>query len=223
MTKSVLVFDFDGTLWGKTADAIAVMLDELDNLGIAITPGLEHDLKLQWGMHFGPLRDKHFSHVSDEDMFALFRRMDDRVRNVPYEGAAETLRLLHNRGYLLLGNTSRSRVEAMRRLSAFGMTQYITRFVSAHEIGWDRAKPSSHGLDLLLRPLEKTLGFSRTDAVLVGDAFLADRLCAKNAGIDFVVIDEEQIISRELWLEAGVRATDILCGVRELPAWLGIA
>ncbi len=221
--NTVLIFDLDGTLWGSTAEAIAATLDELARLGAVITPALEMNLRIQWGSHFTPLRDQYFPMVTDKALVELYARVNARVDNAPYDGAAETLWFLKDRGLDMYALTSRGRCGAMRRLTRFGMADLFTRLICSSDIGRDNVKPSAFGLDLILLPLEKALGLRREDVVYVGDTVTADRLCAANAGVKFVVMNVEKIVDRVVWLDAGMSDENILGSVPELLPWLGIA
>ena len=220
--KKIVVLDLDGTVWRSVAWSIDLFFKKLAQHGVAITPALRQAVAEKWGIHFSELRDEFFPQLSHETVYGIYDSMRSIVEIVPFCGASHALATMRSRGADLYALTSRPRLHTRALLNGFGLMRHFTRTLCVEDVGWENAKPSSHGLELILEPLEKTLGLSRTDAVYVGDGLVADRLCADEAGVDFIAVHEENVVTRERWRASGVRDEDILGSIRELPARLGI-
>jgi FMN phosphatase YigB (HAD superfamily) len=211
----------DGTVWRSVAWSIDLFHVLLARHGISTTPELRRAVTVKWGIHFAELREEFFPQLSNETVYGIYDSMQPIVEIVPFCGTAPTLKAMRGRGVDLYALTSRPRLHTRELLHRYGLDPYFTRVVCVEDVGWENAKPSPYGLELILGPLERALGISREEAVYVGDGLVADRICAVNAGMKFVAANEENVVTREMWLAAGVREEDIIGSIRELPAWLG--
>jgi len=220
--KKIVVFDLDGTVWRSVAWSIDLFFKKLAQHGVAITPALRQAVAEKWGIHFAELREEFFPQLANETVYGIYDSLRPIVEIVPFCGAAHALATMRSRGADLYALTSRPRLHTRELLNRFGLMRYFARILCVEDVGWENAKPSSYGLELILGPLERILGLSRNDAVYVGDGLIADRLCAAEAGVDFIAVHEENVVTRERWRASGVRDEDILGSIRALPARLGI-
>jgi len=218
--KNIVVLDMDGTVWRSVAWSIDLFCTLLARHGVAITPELRRAVTIKWGIHFAELREEFFPQLSNDTVYGIYDSMRPIVEIVPFCGTAAALGTMRSRGKDLYALTSRPRLHTRELLRQNRLDRFFTRIVCVEDVGWDKAKPSSHGLELVLEPLERTLGISREEAVYVGDGLIADRVCAINAGVKFIAANEENVVTREMWLAAGVPDEDIISSIRELPARL---
>ncbi len=221
-TKRIVILDLDGTLLRSVRWSIEVFCSMLAAHGVKITPALRREVTRRWGTQTALFKEKFFPQLSDAAIDDIYRRIGAVVEIVPFLGMRAALELMRDNGVDLYGFTARGRIGALRVLGRYGLRELFTRVICLQDVGELHAKPAPRGLNLILGPLEETLGLSRDEAVFVGDGICADLVCAQNAGVEFIAVHEEDVITRADWLEAGVAETNIVRSVRDLPAWLGI-
>jgi pyrophosphatase PpaX len=184
MTKKyeAVLFDFDGTIM-NTNDIILESwqhtfrtVDGAERPFEDIAPTLGEPLRLTMSKFF-PGRDP-------EDMVAIYRSYQqqvyqDRVHLFP--GVKSVIQELKERGYRLGLVTSRLRDSTMEGLHKFGIAPYFDAVVTASDT--DAHKPDPTPCHMCL----DQLGVEPADALYVGDSKF-DVLCARNAGVPFVLV-----------------------------------
>lgn len=99
----------------------------------------------------------------------------------PFAGAREFLEELSARGRVYIVSNGGTAVQK-QHLKDAGFLPYITHSFISEEIGAD--KPSKAFSDLVKSGIA---GFTESRAVWLGDSLTSDMVCAKNAGIDFIL------------------------------------
>ncbi len=103
-----------------------------------------------------------------------------RVEAVP--GARDALEALHARFALAVATNAGASDEILVRkaLSRAGLDQYVSAVVTARDLGVSKPNPA------FFHAVLKRAGFSAAEAVMVGDAYGADIVGAKTAGLQAV-------------------------------------
>lgn len=99
----------------------------------------------------------------------------------PFAGAGAFLEALAARGKIYIVSNGGAAIQE-RHLQDAGFLPYITASFISETIGAE--KPSKAFSDYVISHIE---GFDRSRAVWIGDSLTSDMVCAKNAGIDFIL------------------------------------
>jgi phosphoglycolate phosphatase-like HAD superfamily hydrolase len=220
--KRIVIVDGDGTVFRSVRRSIAVFCRLIALRGVKVTPRFWHEAALQWGTKLDGLREEFFPHITEDELMGVYKEMRPLVAIVPFPGMRETFALMKECGIDCYILSSRTHVHVRRLLGENGLREFFSRVLCLEDVGYTNAKPSPHGIEMVLDPLEKQLGVSRDEAVFVGDSLFADCLCAANAGVEFVAVHEEDVIPRRVWVEHGVPEENVLSSMRDVPAWLGV-
>ncbi len=100
---------------------------------------------------------------------------------VPYEGAAEFLKALKARGRIYIVTNGGAQIQR-RHISDAGFAPYLSGVFISDEVGYN--KPSKEYAEFVKAHIE---GFDCARAVWLGDSLTSDMVCAKNAGVSFVL------------------------------------
>jgi beta-phosphoglucomutase-like phosphatase (HAD superfamily) len=223
LRKKVVFFDLDGTLWNSSSRAYYErMLSGLEELGVVLTAELKYDMLRYWGMSFDVVRQKHYPQITDSAIYALRERINVPVEVVLFPGVETVIKTISEKEIAIYSLTSRDIESAKMLLRRFGLFRYFVDVISPKQTSRENAKPSPHGINTVVTPLLGLGVLRRDEVVLVGDALIADRQCARSAQVDFVATCEEGFVSREMWLAEGVPDKNIINAFSELPIWLGI-
>lgn len=117
--------------------------------------------------------------------------------------------------------TGQYRVSAMPILAHHGIVNCFGRIITKSDVV--KTKPHPEGLEKLIVPYEKLLGFDRDVFLFVGDNVYADGESAKAAGIDFLAVAESVNVTREFFLARGVPDSMIIDRYSDLPGFLGFS
>jgi phosphoglycolate phosphatase len=215
MPPDLIVFDWDGTLMDSAARIVNCMTAAFLELGLPVPP--PERMRAQIGLGL------------EEAMRALCPRMapalrarlmegyrarflgDDPTPTPLFAGAAEVVRELHGRGFLLAVATGKSRRGLDRALGESGLGAFFHATRCADETF---SKPNPRMLFELL----DELGASSGKALMVGDTEF-DLLMAKNAevaalGVSYGVHDAERLLA--------CGPLGLIHAIDELPAWLAV-
>jgi phosphoglycolate phosphatase-like HAD superfamily hydrolase len=173
-----------------------------------------------WGAPTALIVDKCWPGV---DHWLLQKALNDPKRMMPppplFPGAFEVLWLLKDRADLYM-NTGLRRERVVPVLAHHGLMDCFSRLSTRSDV--KTTKPSPEGVERLIAPLERKLGYGRDLFLFIGDNHYTDGECAKAAGIDFLAVAESANVGRKILIENGVPDAMIIDKFRDLPAWLGI-
>ncbi len=99
----------------------------------------------------------------------------------PFAGALEFLKELAAAGSVYIATNGGAAIQRAH-IQRAGFSPYIKGAFISEEVGAD--KPSKRFSDYMISHIE---GFDRSRAVWIGDSLSSDMVCAKNAGIDFIL------------------------------------
>lgn len=116
----------------------------------------------------------------------------DLLRPALRPGLVELLKLAHEKG-LLLGVLSDYPAET--KLSSMGLREYFDVVVTADDPDVQCFKPSSRGLEIVLR----RLGLEKHEAVYIGDRPEVDAAAAASAGVQCAILTSSYNGSRSWW------------------------
>jgi len=216
---SIGIYDLDGTIWRSVAAALDIFRTLLVQHGAKDTPELTETVRLNWSVHYSRWLDRFLPGYSDAKIKGIYEAIRPLSPIIPFDGVDEALGAIQRMGVANHILTARPRTHTQFLLHKFGQKDLFARVVSTGDYGHDKSKPSPYGANLIINPYRK-IGFDRDNAFLVGDTPNADLECARNAGIKFVAVHEENVITREEWLKHGVPEEDVLPSIRCLPDWL---
>jgi phosphoglycolate phosphatase-like HAD superfamily hydrolase len=158
------------------------------------------------------------------DYRPLQKALNDASRLSPppplFPGAYETVRFLKRRVVQHVF-TGQYRVSAMPILVRHGILDCFGRVITKSDV--KKTKPDPEGLEKLIVPYEKILGYDRDAFLLVGDNVYADGESAKAAGIDFLAVAESINVSRGFFLARGIPDSMIIDRYSDLPGFLGFS
>ena len=212
----LVVFDWDGTLIDSIGSILDCTVAALADVGLEPPPLAR--LRSSIGLGLGESFQRFYPHLGTGDHEAILDRYRHHwvetwhARHHPFPAAADTLTRLGAAGTLLAVATAKSRRGLVRDLDRTGLGTF---FHATRTLDECPPKPSP----AMLLELMDELGSRPAETLMVGDTRW-DLEMAGNAGIDAVAVlcgaqPEEELRS------CGPLAC--LCGVGELPAWLGYA
>ena len=183
MNYKAVILDFDGTMGDTQQLIVKTMQQTIDTLG------LEKRTNEQCQAMIGlPLKQTFTDLIAMTDEMGdrcveVYRRLFDENNHpdaVPmFPHVEETIRRLHEQGFVLTIASSRSRKTLEEFLERMKLQTYITYIISATDI--DNAKPAP---DMVLRTMAD-LHLQPRDCVVVGDTWYDIRM-AHGAGVDAV-------------------------------------
>ncbi|MDX2282910.1 MAG: HAD-IA family hydrolase [Bacteroidia bacterium] len=176
MKKSLLIFDFDGTIADTPAVALTIYNELSGGFGL---PQTDHDSLMD-------LKDKRISELMRMTGMSWFK-LPQFIRQArkaftkhlhqvsPIEGMPETLHSLRERGYRMgiLTSNSRSNVEAFLNRNDLA----VFEFVKAPSSLWGKARA--------IRRLLRAERLERSEVVMIGDE-LRDIEAANKARVDAI-------------------------------------
>ncbi|MCR4852793.1 MAG: HAD family hydrolase [Prevotella sp.] len=183
MNYKAVILDFDGTMGDTQQLIVKTMLQTIDALG------LEKRTKEQCQAMIGlplkrtfteliPMTDEMGDRCTD-----LYRKLFDENNHpdaVPmFPHVHETIRTLHERGFVLTIASSRARPTLEEFLHRMDLDNYIPYIISASDI--ENAKPAP---DMVLKTMHD-LNLKPSDCIVVGDTWYDIRM-AHSAGVHAV-------------------------------------
>lgn len=142
-----------------------------------------------------------------EDFKSSLRKWRKNYTAVSFPGSKETIKGLHDKGYLLgiVSSGNRSDIEEIYKREINQDLKYHEFIFDPKDLGI--AKPNPTVFD---RPMEilKKKGINETEVIYVGDSF-HDYEAATNRGIGFIAVTTG-VISKEDFIEAGLEEKYIL-------------
>lgn len=209
----LLVFDWDGTLMDSEAQIVAAMNAAIGDLGLAPLPHRVISNIIGLGLHEAisallPGRDAQF-HAQLTARYRHHFLFSQIAQANLFEGAEQTLRTLHNAGYLLAVATGKGRQGLNRVLMDTGLVELFHASRCADETS---SKPHPQ---MLLEIMEQ-LDVAADQTLMIGDTEY-DLQMARNAGVDSVgvsygVHDDARLLRLE--------PLALLHDITELPHWL---
>ena len=181
MSYSLIVFDWDGTLFDSTALIVRCIQDACVDVGAARPSDVDAAYVIGLGLA-DALR-----HAVPDLPEARYPEMVDRYRHhylsrdhdlCLFDGVAELVRELQEAGFILAVATGKSRVGLDRALTVSGLGHRFSASRCADEC---RSKPHPQMLEELL----EEFGLGPDDALMIGDT-THDLQMAANAGVDAV-------------------------------------
>lgn len=174
----LLVFDWDGTLTDSAPTIVTCLQQACADLGLPVPPEDKARFIIGLGLqdamaHILPdLDPARYSEVSSRYRYHYLARGSDATL---FPGAAETVRQLHEAGFLLAIATGKSRGGLDRALDATGLARYFHATRCADE---GHAKPHPGMLEALM----KSLGVPAERTLMIGDT-IHDMAMAQAAGV----------------------------------------
>jgi phosphoglycolate phosphatase len=211
----LLVFDWDGTLMDSEAQIVAAMTAAIDDLGLEPLPHRTISNIIGLGLYEAintllPGRDAQFH----EQLTARYRHhfLGSQIAQAPlFDGAEQTLRILHAAGYMLAVATGKGRQGLNRVLTDTGLGELFHASRCADETS---SKPHPQ---MLLEIMEQ-LDVATDETLMIGDTEY-DLQMARNAGVGSIgvsygVHDDARLLQLE--------PLALLHDIAELPRWLGV-
>ena len=176
--KKHIVFDIDGTILDTTEPLVISMQAALAAHGRHYH---KNDLKVFMGIT-GMDALERLKVDNPEEILHLWEEIlkDEAWRIVVYDGIAEAIMYLKEKGYSLGLVTSKSREELNDDWQRIPCREYFTTVVCASDTELHKPNPAP-----LLKYLEKA-GVSAEEVLYIGDSEY-DMYCAGGAGIDFIL------------------------------------
>lgn len=208
----LLVFDWDGTLMDSAAAISASLQAACGDLGLPVPT--EENARFIIGLG---LNDA-MAHILPGLDSAEYPKVVDRYRHhfllrdsdtTLFPGAAETVKELHARGFMLAVATGKSRRGLDRALDATGLKAYFHATRCADE-GFSKPHPG------MLQALMDDLGVGRDKTLMIGDT-THDMAMAQNADVARLGAAYGAHPRAELLLYAPLACVD---GFPELREWL---
>ena len=181
MYKNIM-FDLDGTLTDSGYAIMSSVKYALSQLGITDQP--EEKLRTFVGpsLHDSFIREYGLDEETCQKAIADYRKIysSELMYEVEvYEGIPELLKILKDKGYVVILITSKPLVFAGKILEKVGLAKYFD-----HVIGTDLKDPSSDKARLIDRAV-KTYDLKKEECLMIGDTKY-DVIGAKNYGVDSV-------------------------------------
>lgn len=177
-----ILFDFDGTLMNTNEIIFASWQHTYKTL--TGKEGDRREIVKTFGEPLFTSMENAFPNVPVEESVAIYRdyQRDCYLDKIElFEGCKELIIELHKRGFRLAVVTSRVKSSLISGLEKYGLLDYFEAFVTCDDT--DAHKPSP---EPILKALEK-LDIDAKDALMIGDSIF-DVLCAKNAGVESVLV-----------------------------------
>ena len=220
MRYRILIFDLDGTLFRSFRKGFECCLDAAATLELEVNEAIVATLTKYWGSPTEELVKMCWPEAG-KDAYVPFQkalnRMNETVTMPIFDGVRDALGLLREKRCVLNAYTGRNRKGTGKVIVEGGIREVFTVVRCKDDV--KNGKPHPEGLFRIIDPLRR-VGLSQDDMLLVGDGIISDMQCADAAGIPFLAVAEDDNLSREHFLEAGVRNDFIIDSVRDLPAWL---
>lgn len=208
----LLVFDWDGTLMDSAATIVTCLQLACSDLGLPVPPEDRARFIIGLGLqdamaHLLPdLDPARYPEVSDRYRHHYLSRDGDAAL---FPGATETVRALHEAGFLLAIATGKSRRGLDRTLATTGLARYFHATRCADE-GHPKPHPG------MLEALMAALGVPAERTLMIGDT-THDMAMAKNAGVARLAAAYGAHDRNELLAFEPVACVD---RIDELRAWL---
>ena len=185
MQKSLVMWDWDGTIIDNHASARLALQDMADKYGLGkIT---DDDLQNVMGAYRGVFWTFHFGQKSDEPYQYFIKRFEDyNKKNKPYvfEGVQSALDYLKNKSIpqIVLSNMPQEMLNEQSRRG--GLQEYFVRLTGLGKGQKDR-KP-------YIEQVQKaTSGIIYDQLIMIGDGE-SDLMTAQNAGAQMIYISQKQ-------------------------------
>lgn len=209
----LVVFDWDGTLMDSEARIVACLRASVTDLGLA--PRTDAQYRNVIGLGLAEALQNLFPDESPSTHAALVERYRhhfleaDRTPSALFEGAADTVRALAERGLWLAVATGKGRRGLDRALAETGLGQWFHATRCADETF---SKPHPQ----MLLEIMDVLGVEPSDTLMVGDTEY-DMLLARNAGVSAVAVSYGVHALERLLAHEPLGHID---DIRELIPWL---
>ncbi len=221
MIKGV-VFDLDGTLINSSIDFMTMRTNLVSYLIDNGIPGSVLSLEETVGTNLSRFRDylrgrgEHPRLVElEEGVNAVLTETElrDVAATTMVDEAAETIVLLHEKGYLIGLLTRGSRKYALRALDVAGLSpDHFDAIICRDDVPPGETKPNGKAMGRMA----SELGLSPEECVMIGDHPM-DQACATAAGSAFLGVLTGWCDAK-VWGENGCQS--VLQSVVEVPAWL---
>ena len=201
MPVRAVIFDLDETLihskidFKKMKERVIAFLEK-----VGVTRGLLNTNMLNMEITSLAVEDLHRRGFPEGEIRLILSEAEEIMNRTelesvnkasPIEGAQETLKALKERG-LKIGVMTRSCHEyAEKTLTKFGLRAYVDAISARDDVEEPKPNPK-HAYHMM-----KLLGVKACEAILVGDHWL-DGLCAKEAGLRFILILRRNIDLKKL-------------------------
>ncbi len=217
MHYKAMIADFDGTLFDSFRHAFKHLgrLAERNNLDFS--PAVQQKMLATWGQSGVEFLQNAFG-IEQERARRLYLDWEevDIVDPIPLiEGAHETLKWLHDRGYAVCMLTSRYRTRLMPILARERLQNYFARITAYEDSGY--TKPDGRAFTGILQTLARQ-GVRREECLFVGDTYY-DVEAGRSAGITTLVVETGPYRS-EHHRGFSVPESHVIPSIRELPSWI---
>ncbi len=179
MIKAIL-FDIDGTLLDTSEFILQAFEHALKVSGIPIT-------RAEIAQKMGPPLFEMYALLAPEIEPEKFVRLHRDFQaeklhlSIPFSGAQEVLKKIHEKGIRMGAVTSRSNENSIRTLELADIKQYFEIIISFEDV--KKHKPDPEGIFMAL----ESMNIKPHDAMMVGDTYV-DVEAGKNAGTTTVGI-----------------------------------
>jgi pyrophosphatase PpaX len=186
-----VVFDFDGTIMNTNRVVINSWQHTYTVLRGAPVP--EEQIIRTFGEPLEQTMARVFPDVPVAESIEVYRSYHREFFGkdiTVFPGMRELLAELKARGLKLSLLTSRVKETTLEGLAKYELAQYFDDLITACDVTIHKPHP-----DPLLKAIER-LGAEKEKCLMVGDTYF-DLLCAKNAGVEFVLVGWQQAIPPE--------------------------
>jgi HAD superfamily hydrolase (TIGR01509 family) len=182
MTKTHLIWDFDGTLYDTYPQIAAALATAVHDLGFQADEKESYALAKVTIYHAALTYSARFSLPVEALLAAFHRRHEAQCDFPPMAGVTECLEAAHSLGCHHYLFTHRDRV-ALSQLTADGLAGYFDDFVTREDGFADKPSPEA------VLHLMRKHGFAADEAYMIGDRDI-DILSGQAAGIAGILLDE---------------------------------
>jgi phosphoglycolate phosphatase len=200
---SLLIFDFDNTLFDTRNGIIKMMTAAMERCGLPYEPSM-------FTRHVGMTMEQAFDEmVGEPSKMEMFREEYMKVSDAgvfrdsePFPEAVEAVDILHSNGCRLCIASGKMRWKIEELTEREGIRKDFEFIVGLEDI--TRPKPDPQSLEMCIAKY----GMDRADIAYVGDAY-NDMQAARNAGVDAVLVDRGDGFTQP-GLECDVRISSLL-------------
>ncbi len=211
MKYKYIFFDLDGTLTDSAPGITNSVAYALKKYGIDadpkelipfVGPPLITSFKERYGFSEEQAREAvvfYREYFADKGLF----------ENIPYDGIADTLRRLREKGYKLVTATSKPEIYAVKIMEHFGLAEYFDLIAGS---SFDETRTEKH--EVIEYAIEKLGITDRSEVLMVGDRCY-DVHGAKEAGMDCVAVlygygDRTELEGANYFASSPIEVADVI-------------